>query len=718
MHQAVFGRRLIAAAFTVLAGAAQIPEAWVSTPILPEPARRSQMYAFVNANIPPLARFQSVEEWKRYKTQTRAAIRRLLGIDDILAKHKPRFIHKGTMARDGYVIEKVNYESYPGMFVPAVVYVPQGLTSRAPAIISISGHSICDSKAYERVQTLNYNLVRRGLIVMAYDYFGAFERASSNPCKVEGSRDPQDDHYNGLFSYTARTATGIEVLDGIRAIDYLYSRPDVDRSRLAFTGPSGGGNSTYWVSAMDERVTLSIPVSSASSYDFWIKGDHVWDHHQRPPGLRALAEIGTLYAMAAPRPLLIVNGRPEMASLQFPPALDSYRYAREVYRLYGRENAIDIREADSLHGYTPDKRLHTYEWLERWFFAGKMPHGRPDLAFTPEPVESLVVGLPPDNLNIRQLYRRWLREAYTEAAIPRGADEARGFQAGRRGKLERLLNRRDPAKMPAVYLRPGYVLDKGGYRADRLQLEVAPDLMAPALFVRKPGRAKYKTILFAEKSRGTSPEANGLLERGYALLLFYPRGTGEAEWGGTRTANWALQVGRPPQGMWAEDFSKMATYALARPDVESVAAIGYGVFGKAALYAAALDPRIAAACVTTDTLSYRQEADSGLEQIFADVPGILAWGDTPQLAALVAPRPLAVLGAGVPESMRPPRSGYFLSMPRFTPSKDTVSDADLQRNYDWTARFYAVFAAGSRFRAGLQAQQRPAAVLQWIGTHY
>ena len=156
--------------------------------------------------------------------------------------------------------------------------------------------------------------------MLAYDYLGAWERASYDPC---GKTTFQEDHRNGLFSYTSRTATAVEVLDGIRAIDYLYSRPDVDRTRLVFTGPSGGGNSTYWVAAMDERVTVAVPVSSATSYEWWIKGDYAWDHHQRPAGLREFADIGTLYAMTAPRPLLLVNGRPEMESMPVPAAMQS-----------------------------------------------------------------------------------------------------------------------------------------------------------------------------------------------------------------------------------------------------------------------------------------------------------------------------------------------------------------------------------------------------------
>lgn len=396
-----------------------------------------------------------------------------------------------------------------------------------------------------------------------------------------------------------------------------------------------------------------------------------------------------------------------------PAAMQSYEYGRAVYKLYGREKAIAFRESETGHGYKTDKRVLLYRWLNEWLFGGKIPQGTADLPFTPEPRDNLAVGLPQGNLNIQKLYRQWLNET-EPPALPSGLGQAKEFQATRRASLARLLNRIEPDAKPKEYLRDDYAAQSGDYRAERLELEVAPDLLLPAIFVRKQGPSRHKTILYLDKARGTAPETAQLLDLGYAILFFDPRGTGEADWGGTRTSNWALLVGRPPVGMWAEDISKAATYALGRADVESVAVVGRGAFGKAALYAAGLDTRLAAACVTTDTLSYRQEANSGTEHIFADVPGILRWGDIAQVAALVAPRPLAVFSAGLPM----PSPGYYISMPRFEISKETVPEAALRENYAWTAKFYELFGAGARFRAGSGDPDFSRTVVDWLRSNY
>jgi hypothetical protein len=146
---------------------------------------------------------------------------------------------------------------------------------------------------------------------------------------------------------------------------------------------------------------------------------------------------------------------------------------------------------------------------------------------------------------------------------------ARAFQAEKRRSLDALVARHAPQTMPSIIL-DGYQIG-GGYAAQRIRFEVSRNLQIPGVLLRKPGHSRYKTIIVLEKRRGASPEATALLEHGYALMLLDVRGTGEADWGGGRTSNWASFVGRTPIGMWAEDVSKVTTYLLRRSDVEAIA---------------------------------------------------------------------------------------------------------------------------------------------------
>jgi hypothetical protein len=189
-------------------------------------------------------------------------------------------------------------------------------------------------------------------------------------------------------------------------------------------------------------------------------------------------------------------------------------------------------------------------------------------------------------------------------------------------------------------------------------------------------------------------------------------------WGGGRTSNFADFVGRPAIGMWAEDIYKVTTYLLSRPDVARVAVLGYDMMGKVALYAAAIDTRISAALVSTDSLSYLQDATSGLTHVFADVPRILTWGDTQHVAALVAPRPLGILRAGVPKSLNAELPAYVPPLPRLGPESSFTDSASLTKHYEWTRRFYELFGAGDAFSTGMPYDEVGPSVTQWFQKHY
>src|SRR6185503_13055811 len=131
---------------------------------------------------------------------------------------------KGGLQRDGYRIEKLTFESYPGMAIPAILFLPGGIIGRVPGIVSISGHTAL-SKAADYVQQRNVNLALRGCVVLAYDYYGYGDRRTGDdPVRPTGANS----HGICTFSHTHRSATSLEVLDAIRAVDVLAARAKVD----------------------------------------------------------------------------------------------------------------------------------------------------------------------------------------------------------------------------------------------------------------------------------------------------------------------------------------------------------------------------------------------------------------------------------------------------------------------------------------------------------
>jgi hypothetical protein len=486
-------------------------------------------------------------------------------------------------------------------------------------MVSISGHTACDSKAALDVQARATNLVRRGVIVLVYDYIGMFERnTGENPC-AGMTYGGGNDHGLRAFSYTAGNPTGLEILDGIRAIDYLYTRTDVDRKRLGFTGESGGGNSTYWVSALDERVRLSVPVASVTSFDYWIRNNRNWDWHQRPPGMRRVAEISTLLALVAPRPLLVISSLRGTDSQEFPldEAQKSVREAKRIYDLYGARENIELVESSTSHGYQADKRERMYGWIERHFL-GK--DASSEFPFLYEPPKELRCGLPPGNKTLADIYRDWLKRPATEASEIRS-------------RLTDLLGPRTPDFLPVLGVQS--TASRGDAVIRRLIIESEPGIRLPAVEYIPRNTAVSGTVIVLGRSADLAAAIEPLLFRELRAVFVDLRGTGEIDSGGGRTDNWAWFTGRPWPGMWVQDIGAIITALSGEHRNLPIGVIGAGSLGKAALFAAALDPRIGAVLAPLPSISYRDEAEQGL---IADVPRILATLDLPELAMLVTPR--------------------------------------------------------------------------------
>ncbi len=660
-------------------------------PILDQEQRRSMMYSYVDRNLRPIEASASREQWEARKRLLRKEILEIVGLEDLESRGPLKWVSKGVLDRDGYTIEKILYESYPGMMVPALVYTPKSLAAPAPAMVSIPGHVYCEGKASEAAQARSVNLVRRGVIVLAYDYIGTFERnTGANPCAAMPYGGGNDHGLRG-FSYTGKNPTGLEILDGIRAVDYLYARRDVDRNRLGFTGESGGSNSTYWVSALDERIRLAVPVCSVTSFDYWIRNNRDWDWHQRPSGIRRIAEISTLLAMFAPRPMLVIGSLRGTDSEEFP--LDemekAVREARPTYDLYNSGANIRLRESSTSHGYQQDKREQMYAWVERHFF-GKNGEMSAELPFTHETLTELRCGLPTGNKTLADIYDEWVNHLAPAPAMPVNPLSARQAQREMRGKFRRLLGVADKGR-EAVLSAQG-VSSRGHFLLKRSLLETAPGLWLPAAEAGPRNAPAGGIVVILGKSRDLAPAVEALVSHGLAAFFLDVRGTGEISSGGGRTDNWAWFLGRPWPGMWSEDVSgTISAISKEYPNVP-LGLAGIGRLGRTALFATALDERIAASLAYLDEVSYRDEAGKGG---LADVPGILTAGDLPQVAALVAPRPL------------------WIQFP------DSTSEDQVRATYAWAADFYKRgFGTAQAFRTQRVQKTDWDSVASWFAEQF
>jgi cephalosporin-C deacetylase-like acetyl esterase len=278
----------------------------------------------------------------------------------------------GQIAADDYLVEQFTYESFPGYFVPALLYKPKKITDALPGVLSPCGHSTI-GKAAAEYQTLHINLVKRGYVVLTYDPVGQGERSQFWDAAKGKSRFNLGcgEHAvlgNPLYLLGSSLAR-FRIWDGIRGIDYLASLPEVDAKKIGCVGNSGGGTLTAYISALDPRVAVAaiccyittLPRRMGNR----IEADPDADPEQDVFGFvsEGIDHAGLL-ALRAPRPTLLGTARFDFFPIEG--ARESFAEARKLYEVAGAGDRIERAEAAEKHGLSRPLRQAVYGWFERW----------------------------------------------------------------------------------------------------------------------------------------------------------------------------------------------------------------------------------------------------------------------------------------------------------------------------------------------------------------
>jgi uncharacterized protein len=243
---------------------------------------------------------------------------------------------------NGYTVENVAFESIEGFYVTGNLYRPLKVKGKKAAILCTHGHyKTPEGRFLETMQQRCATLARMGSIVLAIDMIGYSESTQCN--------------------HKIPKAFKLQTINTTRAIDFLLSLPDVDADRIAVTGESGGGTQAFMLTALDERVRVSVPVVMVSQYFF---GGCVCESgmpvHKRPDNQTSNAEIA---ALAAPRPMLLVSDGDDWTKHT---PQNEYPFVQRIYGFYGAKNNVEnIHLANEKHDYGPNKRQAAYQFLAK-----------------------------------------------------------------------------------------------------------------------------------------------------------------------------------------------------------------------------------------------------------------------------------------------------------------------------------------------------------------
>jgi dienelactone hydrolase len=246
----------------------------------------------------------------------------------------------GYIETDGYFVENIAIESFPGFYVTGNLYRPESGGDKHPAILSPHGHWF-DRRFSEEVQKRCAVLARMGAIIFAYDMIGYGESL-------------QVDHNIPI-------ALLLQTWNSKRVLEYLLSRPDVDPERIGMTGASGGGTQTFVFAAIDNRISVSVPAVQVSAHFFGgCACESGMPIHKSKDHQTNNVEIAALFA---PKPMLIISNGSDYTHNT--PRIE-YPYIQRVYTLYNAEHKVENAHfPHQVHDYGYDKRVVMYNFLSQ-----------------------------------------------------------------------------------------------------------------------------------------------------------------------------------------------------------------------------------------------------------------------------------------------------------------------------------------------------------------
>lgn len=576
----------------------------------------------------PLPLPQTPQEWDTQRANLRGQLAEMLGLHPLPERTPLNLVKTGEIAGDGFIVEKLHFQSQPGLYVTANLYRPATVDGKLPAILYVCGHS--EMKAKDGT-----NLGNKA----GYQHHGAWFARHGYICLIIDT--VQLGEISGVHHGTYRmnrwwwlprgyTPAGVEAWNGIRAIDYLVSRPDVDPERIGITGRSGGGAYSWFIAALDDRVKVAAPTAGITTLRNHVVDGAVEGHCDCMFFVNTYRwDYDRLAALVAPRPLLIANTDKDTI---FP--LDgvyaAYHSVRGLYRSLGVEGKVGLHIAEGPHKDTQPLNTGAFAWFERWLKGADLMATIDDAAKKVVEPENLRVfaALPLDERNSR--IDNEFVPAAKPPALPADSEawtrQQNAWLAGLRGKVfcgwpaeaapldlrEAGSAEHDGVTMRAWDFTPQppftlrlWIAHRTGLTPDQIQLVVlnALDPEGWQGFTRMA--AGYFPALFPETARagadgfGFADEQKMYATQPWAMAYVAPRGVGSSAWSGpakaqTHRLRRFYLLGQTLDGMQVWDL---------RRAIEAIRSTGFGkpalwlqgerAMGVNALYASLFESKIA-----------------------------------------------------------------------------------------------------------------------------
>lgn len=620
----------------------------------------AEAYDHLGRRSARMAGLHSLTDWQQRQQWLREALRELAGT---FPEKTPLHVKvTGTARQDGYRLEHLVYESQPGFYVTGTIFIPGSLKKdeRAPAVLYCSGHSATGyrSATYQRVIL---NLVLKGFVVFAFDPVGQGERLEYLDAATGKSRHkwPSNEHsYPGAQVFlNGNTLAMYMIWDGIRAVDLLLTRKEVDPQRIGITGRSGGGTQCAYIAAFDDRIKAAAPENYITNFTRLFESVGPQDAEQHFfNGIARGTDMGDLLAVRAPKPCLMITTTRDMFSIQG--AMETATEVSGIYAAYGRSGDFRMVTDDAPHASTKKNREALYKFFRQYL---DLPGAAEDLEVTPLAPAALQVtptGQVSTSLQSETIFSLNRREAAKKHdALQAARSNLPAYLPAMLTAARKLSGYREPADTPAPVLTGR--IQKEGYVIEKAFVKGEGDYVIPYLLMKSAHPNNKAVICLNPAGKQAGGEEEWLVRNGFTVLAPDMIGTGETGPGDFTGDSYidsvsynlwfaSIQIGRSITGIRSGDVALLARLLERNAGIKEICGLAHAEMAPVLLHAAAFGNRIARIALLSPSPSYHTIVTSYIYNahfIQSAVAGATGVYDLPDLAASLAPRKLLIAGA-------------------------------------------------------------------------
>ncbi len=663
----------------------------------------AQAFNFLDDRETEITQLSTSEDWMIRQEKVKTILLGVVGPFPEKSPLNPQIT--GTIQKEKFRLEKIVFESQPGFYVTAALFIPENLKGKTAGIIFTSGHAQ-EAFRWPDYQRVCINLAEKGFVVLAFDPIGQGERVQYFHPELQKSLvgDAVFEHsYVGEQCFlNGSSMARYMIWDGIRAVDYLLTRNEVDPARIGITGHSGGGTQAAYIAAFDERILAVAPECYLTNLRSLWEGIGPQDAEQSfYHGVASGLDMADLLEVRAPKPAMQITTTRDFFPIQG--ARETENEVKKVYHAFGKDENFYRVEDDAPHAVTKKNREARNAFFQKYLELSGDPTDKEVEFLTPEELQITETGQVLTSLGGETVFSLNKNEAQKNIdRLKKSREHSESHLQNCINSAKKLSGYQSPTKIEEEtfagrFHRNGYLIEKyiikgeGNYPIPFLLFLPDKICAAPIVYLNPESKeeqafANGEIEWLVKKGHPViAPDLVGFGEMGPDLTLW---GDFDSNLGSISFKHWfaPVQAAQSQVGIHAADIQRLVMYLKQRTDFDSNEIIGLakGNSCPGLIHAAAFNKSFSHIALIEPLISYRVMVTNryySADVLPPVVLGALMAYDLPDLTAALAPNKL--LFVDVKNQLKKPVSKMETDED-FSVIQQSYSKASAEKNLKFT----------------------------------